>query len=253
MRMDKRAKLIGDGIIDFCFKLLPNVKDQNYPKPEEPSDIGERHVFECTCVGGTVWQLHYHKNGKHDEPNRIPYRSSIWHLANVPAWAFDEPITASMGLPASTWPRANVTASEKTIMFSREAIFDPRPEHNTPLGSPELVTALSTICSDKRVYDITNMRAVHWHRWLQTLCRRTAIDYVGPGIARIYAYNEIEKATIMFAHPDNTSTLVEHTHSHGKSKKTQRRHVEIPNTQAHLEGWTVVMTDTSWLRIKADS
>ena len=100
---------------------------------------------------------------------------------------------------------------------------------------------------------LPTMRAVHWHRWLQTLCRRTAIDYVGPGIVRVYAYNEIEKATIMFAHPDNTSTLVEHTHSHGKSKKTQRRHVEIPNTQAHLEGWTVVMTDTSWLRIKADS
>ena len=227
---DKRSELIGDGITNFCFKLLRNVKDPNYPKPQDPSDTGERHVFECTNVNGNVWHLHYHNNGKYDTPYQIPYRKSIWDFAE---WNVDE--------NSDGFDECNITLSCADILNSY-------PEHNTPLGCKEFATALTKICSDdSKIYDITNMKAVHWHRWLKNLQSTDTVDYIGSGIVRVYAYNQGEKATIMFAHPGNTSTLVELTHGHAKARRPKYK---VPNTQEHLRYFSdVVQTKTSWLRM----
>ena len=227
---DKRSELIGDGITNFCFKLLRNVKDPNYPKPQDPSDTGERHVFECTNVNGNVWHLHYHNNGKYDPPYQIPYRKSIWDFAE---WNVDE--------NSDGFDECNITLSCADILNSY-------PEHNTPLGCKEFATALTKICSDdSKIYDITNMKAVHWHRWLKNLQSTDTVDYIGSGIVRVYAYNQGQKATIMFAHPGNTSTLVELTHGHAKARRPKYK---VPNTQEHLRYFPdVVQTKTSWLRM----
>ena len=113
-----------------------------------PSDTGERHVFEATCVNGNVWHLHYHKDGKYDPPYQIPYGKSIWDFAQ---WDVDE--------NSDGFDECNITLSCDDILNSYS-------EHNTPLGCKEFATALAKICSDAKVYDITNTKAVHWHRWL---------------------------------------------------------------------------------------
>jgi hypothetical protein len=65
--------LVGTGVANFSFRLLQNVMDHNYVK----SDSGERHIFEIECVDCERWQLHVHKNGRMDNPNRIPPPSSM--------------------------------------------------------------------------------------------------------------------------------------------------------------------------------
>ena len=69
-------------------------------------------------------------------------------------------------------------------MFSPESIFESTPEHNTPLGTEELLNALRKICPDEPTRDITDMQAVHWHRWLRNLCQQIAVNYIEPGIER---------------------------------------------------------------------
>ena len=48
----------------FSFKLLQHTLDHNYAK----RDSGERHVFDMTLANGTIVHLHFHKNGKFDDP-----------------------------------------------------------------------------------------------------------------------------------------------------------------------------------------
>ena len=219
-----RADIIGGGITGFVFKLLHNVKDTNYPTEKSiASDTGERHVFECACVDGTLWHLHYHKNGTLDAPYRIPPLSSIWHLS-----------TRRCQVP---------------IVFSLEDIFDSTPETQIPLGTGELVIALTNICSDQDVYDITDMQAVHWHRWLRALEPTTAAEYIGPGIERVYAYNRSQGPTLVLARSDNIAKSVYYSQS---SKKKWRPH-DYTSTNWRTDSlfsMTVIAT-TSWLRIKA--
>ena len=231
MPQDRRKQLIGDGIVLFQFRLLRNVKDQNYPKSLQKqethnsvADTGERHVFEITQCDGTKWHLHYHKNGQHDSPYEIPPRSSIWDMDkhDSPRW------------------------------FSQQSIFQSTPEHNTPLGTEELCKALLKICPDvNSTRDITDMQAVHWHRWLQNINQSTAAMYIGTGIERVFAFSSIGREdqpvlTIVFAHPNNTYTSVDFalTRKGWKPRDVTR---EDGNSD-HIFS-SVIKETTSWLRI----
>lgn len=248
MPQDRRKQLIADGIVLFQFRLLRNVKDQNYPKSLQKqethnsvADTGERHVFEITQCDGTKWHLHYHKNGQHDSPYKIPPRSSIWDMDkhDSPRW------------------------------FSQQSIFQSTPEHNTPLGTEELCKALLKICPDvDSTRDITDMQAVHWHRWLQTISQSMAAMCIGTGIERVFAFSSIDREdrpvlTIVFAHPNNTYTSVDFALTKspsGRRKGWQPRDVTHEDGNS---GWrnqsviketshtfsSVIKETRSWLRI----
>ena len=68
----KSRPLVGAGVVKFSFRLLQNVMDHNYVK----SDSGERQIFEIECADGERWPLYFHKNGRGDNPDRIPPISS---------------------------------------------------------------------------------------------------------------------------------------------------------------------------------
>ena len=59
------AKIFGpaEGISQFNFLLLRNCRDHNYDGP--------RHVFEIIRTSGVACHLHFHKNGKPDEPYEV--------------------------------------------------------------------------------------------------------------------------------------------------------------------------------------
>ena len=63
----KSRPLVGAGVVKFSFRLLQNVRDPNYIR----IDSGERHIFEIVCADCERWQLHFHKNGRMDNPVRI--------------------------------------------------------------------------------------------------------------------------------------------------------------------------------------
>ena len=225
----------------FQFLLLRNVKDQNYPKPRKPTetqppvpDTGERHVFEITLRDGTKWHLHYHSNGKHDPPYKIPPFSSIWHEAYASTGSFLQ--------WNSSWEPI------EPEFFSRESILRSTPEHNTPLGTEELRNALCELCPDgETTLDITDMRAVHWHRWLKTIKEPMAATYIGTGIQRVFAFT-LPVPTIVFAHPENNYTCVELS----PTKKGRRQQ----NATREGDDWKHVFSDatrafTSWLRTPA--
>ena len=251
---DKREYLIADGIIFFQFLLLRNVKDQNYPKPLSATtttavkptetqppvpDTGERHVFEITLRDGTKWHLHYHSNGQHDPPYKIPPFSSIWHVASMRHMAWEP------NLPD---------------VFSLESIFESTPEHNTPLGTGELCKALCKICAGETTRDITDMQAVHWHRWLRTLIQgcedpysSMAAIYIGPGIERVFAFTSCRHGlddkplpTIVFAHPNNTYTSVDFSPA---KKNWRRQHATHEEWKNHHMFSSAAKESTSWLRI----
>ena len=224
-----RADIIGGGITGFVFKLLHNVKDTNYPKKDSLPDTGERHVFECTCVDGTLWHLHYHKHGGLDLPYVIPPLSSIWHVSTR---------------------RCQVSIFDSQhLVFSLEDIFQSTPEAQIPLGTRELVDALTKICSDQRVYDITDMQAVHWHRWLRALGPTKAAEYIGPGIERVYAYNRSRVPTLVLARSDNIATFVDYSYS--SNGKWRPQYYTSTNWRTDSLLSTPIIANTSWLRIKA--
>ena len=103
------------------------------------------------------------------------------------------------------------------LVFSVADIFESTPEAQLPVGIPELVIALSKICSDQSVYDITDMQAVHWHRWLRALGPTTAAEYIGPGIERVYAYNRSQGPTLVLARSDNIAKSVYYSQSSKKN------------------------------------
>ena len=226
-----RKQLIADGIVYFQFLLLRNVKDQNYPKPPKQTqthdsvpDTGERHVFEITQRDGTKWHLHYHKNGKHDSPYKIPPHSSIWDIDkhDSPRW------------------------------FSLQSILQSTPEHNTPLGTEELCKALRKICPDAgSTRDITDMQAVHWHRWLQNVDQSMAAMYIGTGIERVFAFSSTGRdyqpvPTIVFAHPNNTYTSVDFAPTRNGWRRQEATHEDW---KGHRMFASAIKESTSWLRI----
>ena len=232
----KRTQLIADGIVFFQFRLLRNVKDQNYPKPRTPddaaTDTGERHIFEITQYSGKTVQVHYHRNGAYDRPHEIPPLSSIWDLAKAEHYLVPGP----------------------PYCFSKKAILQSTPEHNTALGTGELCNALRKICTGGGIArDITDMQAVHWHRWLQTLWRgQGAVDAEAiisdDGIERVFAYCDDQLwPTIIFAHKNNTYTSVEFSLT---NKKWRRQKATREGWKSHHMFSIATREPTSWLRIQ---
>ena len=145
-------------------------------------------------------------------------------------------------------------------VFSQESIFASTPEHNTALGTGELCKALCKICAGETTRDITDMQAVHWHRWLRTLIQgcenpylSMAATYIGPGIERVFAFTSCRPGldhkplpTIVFAHPNDTYTSV---HFSPARKDWRREHATHEEWKNHHMFSNATKESRSWLRI----
>ena len=127
--------IVGHGIARVKFRLLEGVRDANWAK----KDSGERRVFEIVRTDSSKMHLHYHKNGRLDDPVLI------------------DPI----GMPQN----ANSGASELTVPFTA-------PSPSQPLiGRREAVLALTVLlnacCNNGAgAVDITDGYAFDWKRFL---------------------------------------------------------------------------------------
>ena len=134
-------------------------------------DSGERHVFEITCVDGSAWQLHYHKNGKFDDPTFIP-----------------APIATRIA-PALSVSSSDVSQPAATT----DAIFSEPLAHEVRIGKSEAYVALTVLLDAHHVQspgavDITTEEGFHWKRWLNNVW--LARDIVGDGIAKVFAVRQ---------------------------------------------------------------
>jgi len=137
-----RRRLLGLGIIKFTFRLLQHVRDSNYAQ----RDSGERHVFEITRVDGSTAQLHFHKNGKMDDP--ILHQPS--HLV-----AEERDVASSSG---------DVRAAARNEVLFSQADLRHTNLHDR-IGRSEAVLALNEILGSMRervAADISDTVAFDW-------------------------------------------------------------------------------------------
>jgi hypothetical protein len=78
LRQDLRTTLVGPGVTLFTFKLVLGEMDQNYVKiPTCEADTGERHVFHIQRADNVAHHLHYHPNGKLDDPVKSQHNITV--------------------------------------------------------------------------------------------------------------------------------------------------------------------------------
>ena len=194
----KSTLLVGPGVVKFSFRLLQTVRDHNYIK----IDSGEKHVFEIECVDGLRWQLHFHKNGNMDDPDRIPPPCSM-----PQAVLRDQPMNETLG--SAAWP-----AHEESPTWHLHDILDSTSGDAVPVGRAEVHMALTNILQSYSpqefpfAVNITATTAFPWHRWLRNVVSNR--ELVVSGIVKVFALCEtsIQDTQVVFCHPDDTYTRV---------------------------------------------
>ena len=159
------------GIKKFTFKLLPGVKDANYM----PWDSGEKHVFEATRVDESRVQLHYHKNGKLDDPTEIP-----------------RPVQVDDRLP-------------------RGGLTQPAPV----IGRPEVANALMEIMTEycgspsgRAAVDITGPSGFDWRRWLGDIAHGERFREGGVEAVFVVQSSPVKKLGIAICRPDGSAIVL---------------------------------------------
>ena len=70
LRCEKRLfaeQIVGPGIVRVTFRIIEGERDTNYTN----FDGHGRHVFEFVRAAGSVYRVHYHKDGKTDPPSYV--------------------------------------------------------------------------------------------------------------------------------------------------------------------------------------
>ena len=219
-------KLVGTGVAKFSFRLLQTVRDPNYCK----IDTGERHVFEIAVTDGDRWQLHFHKNGKMDEPTWIP-PTAVLH---------SQPFTNAIGEEEWHW----------------QHILLNHPKDNLPVGRQETSIALARILHSYSpqetpfAVDITATSAFPWDRMLRNVMLNRQI--IGIGIVKVFALcptsnphtHPWQNAQIVFCRPDDTYTIVKpESKSDGESQLVGWRDCQTYSRAPVQTG--------SWMQIRA--
>ena len=231
--LSMRRRLLGPGIIKFSFRLLQHVRDSNYAQ----RDSGERHVFEITRVDGSTAQLHFHKNGKMDDP--VLHQPS--HL--VPE---ERDVASSSGDVRA--------AAGNEVLFSQADLRHMIP--HALIGRAEAVLALNEILGSMRwrnAADISDTVAFDWRRWLVNLSQGR--DLVGAGVVRVFAcrWEKTDPPLIAVCRIDGTyATLNPHRQTY---RTNEGRHSRIVQEADHA--WqTVQMFQTAprvnqtWMQLR---
>jgi hypothetical protein len=165
--------IIGEGIALVKFRLLEGSRDPNYAK----KDSGERHVFEIRRVDTSAVHLHYHGNGRLDDPVLVD--------------------------PNVTPQNANSGASQPTL-----PVFALSPSQPT-IGRREAVLGLTTILkacwnNGAGAVDITDAQAFDWKRFLANTMEHREIAALD--LEKVFALREADSGPPQLAFCTTTGT-----------------------------------------------
>ena len=213
--------IIGNGIAQVKFRLLEGKLDPNYFRK---NDSGERHVFEIKRVDGSYVHLHYHKNGKLDDP--------------VVHGTIDLPQNASSGASQPTAPSDEPSPSEPII------------------GRKEAVMALSILLNNcwrnenSGAVDITDGHAFDWRRFIDNSMEQRQIDAMD--IERVFALKsseDFESHKIAFCTRGTSWTLMDPTQKNYKNT----RHPALEEMDGDWRAERVFVhaktVDKNWMRV----
>ena len=153
------GRIIGPGIVRVSFRILENERDNNYSN----FDGHGRHVFEFLRADASLMRLHYHGNGKPDEPTYVgPQAVVLPGLQQPPVAAGGAAQPAGVaGVGAArifTWEDLRNTAQLRSVV-----------------GKNEASTALQTLLHFHHgegapgAVDITNGSGFDWLRWVAAI------------------------------------------------------------------------------------
>ena len=212
--------IIGDGIARVKFRLLEGVRDPNYAK----KDSGERHVFEILRVDTSAVHLHYHKDGKLDDP--------------VVRGTIDLPQNANSGASQPTAPSDEPSPSEPII------------------GRKEAVMALSILLNNcwrnenSGAVDITDGHAFDWRRFIDNSMEQRQIDAMD--IEKVFALKsseDFESHKIAFCTRGTSWTLMDPTQKNYKNT----RHPALEEMDGDWRAERVFVhaktVDKNWMRV----
>ena len=232
------ARIIGEGIVRVAFRIIETERDPNYSN----TDGHGRHFFEFVRADGSAIRLHYHKNGRPDEPTYVgPPRGAAQPAVpgaaatqlDVPAGGAAQPAVPSGGAAQPAVPRGGaaqpaVPGGDAPLLFTLEdlqaAMRDGRRPFRT-VGRDEASAALQTLLRHHHgetapgAVDITDGSAFDWLRWVaQIEGARNVIRY---GVVRVYVVRWEPNAApeAVFCYRNQTySTLVPCTARYTGSK-----------------------------------
>jgi hypothetical protein len=155
----------------FTFKLVLGEIDQNYAK--KPNDTGERHVFHIQRADNVAHHLHYHKNGKLDDPVKSQHN-----------------ITVQNTLPGGHIIRQEHFTIDDYNGALQPVDFDERFITGPNVGRREAASACTILldaCGGQRravSVDVTDEFAFPWRRWL--LHQTNGKDAMPHNIVRVF-------------------------------------------------------------------
>ena len=165
-------RIIGPGLVRVLFRILESERDHNYSN----TDGHGRHVFEFRRTDGSLMRLHYHKNGRADEPTYVGPQAVVLPGLQQPAGGAAQPA----GLAAVAAARIIMQDDLRNAALSR-----------TPVGRDEASAALQTLVHYYHgevapgAVDITEGSGFDWLRWVAML--EGARGVIRDGVYRVYA------------------------------------------------------------------
>ena len=150
---DLRTILVGPGVTMFTFKLVLGQIDHNYARKD--NDSGERHVFHIQRADNVAHHLHYHLNGKLDDPVKSQHTVIL-------------PTTLPIGcvIRQDDFTIDDYNSALQPVGFDERFITGPN------VGRREAASACTILldaCGGQRravSVDVTDEFAFPWRRWL---------------------------------------------------------------------------------------
>ena len=175
-------ELVGPGVTAFSFRLLEHVRDHNYVRP---GDTGDRHVFELVRSDGSLYHLHFHKNGRMDTPVKSGASGNI----------------ADMFRTGGASQPADLTQSGGATQPAGQAY---------PLGKSEAHLTLQRLLEQQpgRWTELTDETSFHWNRFLRTQTCGAEILARDTRIERVVALMWSGKPAVAFCRSDGQTFIV---------------------------------------------
>ena len=164
------GRINGPGIVRVSFRIIESERAHNYSN----TDGHGKHVFEFLRADGSMMRLHYHKNGKPDEPEHVGQEAIV--LPGVAAGGAAQPA----GVAAVAAARVVTQDDLRTVALAR-----------APVGRDEASSALQTLLHFHHgerapgAVDITAGSGFDWLRWVAQI--EGARDIIRDGVHRVYA------------------------------------------------------------------
>lgn len=207
-------RIIGQGIAQVLFRIIETERDPNYSN----TDGHGRHFFEFRRADGSAMRLHYHKNGRPDEPTYVGPPRAVAQPA-VPEPGAAQPHVPRGGAAQTAVPDGGAaqpaeTGGDAPLLFTQEHLQEAACSRQI-VGRDEASAALQSLLhyhhgeTAPGAVDITDGSAFDWLRWVAHI--EGARDVIRNGVHRVYAvrWNPHWAPEAVFCYGNNTySTLV---------------------------------------------